>query len=253
MRVAVLSDIHANAEALQAVLADARAHAAEHYLCLGDIIGFNGDPEMCVSTVAASFDAVVRGNHEQALLQRGLFGVPLFTAMMDRTTAMLSAESLAFIRNTVPQLQWQGIELVHASPHEPEHWGRIHSVPSARTAFDSFSGSLCFFGHTHRAGIFKEHSPSGSIAMLPAVYRPDGSCELLLEPDCRYLVNPGSVGQPRDFDWRAAYAILDTDTQTLILRRVEYDVAAAAAKISRTGLPDSFAAALKKGTTPAGL
>ncbi|MBE6417584.1 MAG: metallophosphoesterase family protein [Akkermansiaceae bacterium] len=253
MRVAVLSDIHANAEALEAVLADARAHAAEHYLCLGDIIGFNGDPEACVSAVAASFDAVVRGNHEQALLQRGLFGVPLFTAMMDRTTAMLSAESLAFIRTTVPQLQWQGIELVHASPHRPEQWGRINSVPTARTAFAAFAGQLCFFGHTHRAGVFKEQTPGGTVSMLPAVYRPDGSCEFALEADCRYLVNPGSVGQPRDFDWRAAYAILDTATQTLILRRVEYDVAAAAAKISRTGLPASFAAALHKGTTPAGL
>ena len=88
MRVAILSDIHANIEALEAVLADARAYSAEHYLCLGDTIGFNGDPAACVSLAMQLFDAGVRGNHEQALLQRGLFGVPLFTTMMDRTTAI---------------------------------------------------------------------------------------------------------------------------------------------------------------------
>ena len=251
MRVAILSDIHANIEALEAVLADARAHATEHYLCLGDSIGFNGDPAACVSRGMQLFDACVRGNHEQALLQRGLFGVPLFTSMMDRTAAMLSAEHLAYIRTLPLRAQWQGITLVHAAPMQEDAWKRIGNIPSAREAFASFEGQLCFFGHTHRATVFKEEE-DGSISIIPAVYDEQHTCTVVLAPHCRYLINPGSVGQPRDFNPRAAYALLDTDTRTLTLRRVDYDIESAAAKICHTGLPDSFAVALRKGITPTG-
>ncbi|MBQ4635025.1 MAG: metallophosphoesterase family protein [Akkermansia sp.] len=250
MRIAVLSDIHANIEALEAVLADARAHSAEHYLCLGDTIGFNGDPAACADKAMQLFSASVRGNHEQALLQRGLFGVPLYTAMMDRTAAMLSAEHLAYIRALPLRAEWQGITLVHASPLQEATWQRVGNIPAARKAFEAFAGQLCFFGHTHRATIFKE--AEGSVSIIPAVYNSTNTCQLELEPGSRYLINPGSVGQPRDFNWKAAYALLDTDTASLTLRRVEYDVNAAAAKIHHTGLPDSFAAALRKGITPTG-
>lgn len=250
MRIAVLSDIHANIEALEAVLADARAHSAEHYLCLGDTIGFNGDPAACADKAMQLFSACVRGNHEQALLQRGLFGVPLYTTMMDRTAAMLSAEHLAYIRALPLRAEWQGITLVHASPLQEDTWQRVGNIPAARKAFEAFAGQLCFFGHTHRATIFKE--AEGSVSIIPSVYNSTNTCQLELEPGNRYLINPGSVGQPRDFNWKAAYALLDTDTATLTLRRVEYDVNAAAAKIHHTGLPDSFAAALRKGITPTG-
>ena len=251
MRVAILSDIHANIEALQAVLADARAHSAEHFLCLGNTIGFNGDPAACMDTATGLFAACVRGNHEQALLQRGLFGVPLYTTMMDRTAAMLSAEHLAYIRPLPLRAEWNGMTLVHASPAQPESWQRIANIPAARTAFAAFSGQLCFFGHTHRATIFTRRE-DGVISIIPAVYDADNACTVELADASRYLINPGSVGQPRDFDYRASYALLDTDERTLILRRVEYDVESAAAKISHTGLPDSFATALRNGTSPTG-
>lgn len=251
MRVAILSDIHANIEAFDAVLADARAHSAEHFLCLGDTIGFNGDPAACMNTAAGLFAATVRGNHEQALLQRGFFGVPQYTTMMDRTTAMLSAEHLATIRTLPARAQWQGITLVHASPVQEETWQRISTVPAARAAFEAFEGQLCFFGHTHRATIFKQ-SENGSVAIIPATYAENATCTVELEQNCRYLINPGSVGQPRDLDPRAAYAILDTEARSLTLHRVMYDVEAAAAKISNTGLPDSFATALRKGASPTG-
>ena len=250
MRVAILSDIHANIEALEAVLADARAYSAEHYLCLGDTIGFNGDPAACVSLAMQLFDTGVRGNHEQALLQRGLFGVPLFTTMMDRTTAMLSAEHLAYIRPLPLRAQWQGITLVHASPMQAEEWKRIGNIPSARDAFAAYDGQLCFFGHTHRATVFKEEADT--ITQIPAVYGADNSCTVKLEHHCRYLINPGSVGQPRDLDYRAAYGLYEIESGTLTLRRTDYDVDSAAEKISRTGLPASFAAALKQGQSPTG-
>lgn len=250
MRVAILSDIHANIEALEAVLADARACSAEHYLCLGDTIGFNGDPAACVSRAMQLFSSCVRGNHEQALLQRGLFGVPLYTAMMDRTAAMLSAEHLAYIRPLPLRAEWQGITLVHASTVQEASWKRIGTLPAAREAFAAFEGQLCFFGHTHRPTIFKEEN--GTITGIPVVYGADNTCTITLQQGSRYLINPGSVGQPRDYNWRAAYALLDTAENTLTLRRVEYDVDSAAAKICYTGLPDSFAAALRQGITPTG-
>lgn len=249
MKVAILSDIHANLEALQAVLADAAQQGTGEYAGLGDVIGFNGDPAACVELAMPLFNVAVRGNHEEALLQRGLFGVPLYTAMMDRTAAMLGADLVALLRPLPRKASRGGITYVHATP-AGEGWQRISTVPEAREAFTLFSGGVCFFGHTHRPAIFCHKEDK--VHIIPVVYDADGSFTLTLEAECRYLINPGSVGQPRDLDYRAAYGLYDTETRTLCLRRVEYDVEAAAAKISRTGLPDSFAAALKRGLTPTG-
>lgn len=250
MRAAVLSDVHANLEALDAALADAREHRATAFASLGDAIGFNGDPAACVERLLPLVDVAVRGNHEEALLNRGLFGVPLYTAMMDRTAAMLSAESAAPMRMLPLKTQWHGVTLAHASPAQPGEWRRIASIPDARAAFAAFEGNLCFFGHTHRATVFKECG--GQISLIPAVYQQDGSCVVPLEANCRYLINPGSVGQPRDLDWRAAYMLYDDEARTVTLRRVAYDVDSAASKISRTGLPARFGDALRRGTTPTG-
>ena len=250
MKVAILSDIHANIEALEAVLADAARLQVTHYIGLGDIIGFNGDPAACVERVMPLFSAAVRGNHEQALFRRGLFGVPLYTAMMDRTAAMLGAEFVDRLRPLPCKASWNGLTLVHATPIAGEEWQRISSVPEARAAFAAFSGTICLFGHTHRPTIFCRNEDK--VQIIPVVYDIQGSFALPLEPNKRYLINPGSVGQPRDLDYRAAYGIYDEETATLTLRRVDYDVEAAAAKISRTGLPESFAADLKRGHTPTG-
>lgn len=253
MRVAILSDVHANLEALQAVLEDAACHQATHYLSLGDVIGFNGDPAACVDRLIPLLSQAVRGNHEEALLHRGLFRVPLYTAMMDRTAAMLSAGQVKHLRLWPLLACWQGLTLVHASPSAPGAWPRVSVQADARAAFASFTGQVCLFGHTHRAGIFREWE--GQVLGTPAVYQQEGengSCLLPLEASCRYLINPGSVGQPRDSDWRAAYALYDDEAQTVELRRIAYDAAAAAAKISRTGLPARFGEALLKGVSPTG-
>ncbi len=250
MKVAILSDIHANLEALQAVLADAAQLQATHYIGLGDYIGFNGDPAACVELALPLFCAAVHGNHEQALLQRGLFGVPLYTAMMDRTAAMLGADLVANLRPLPRKMSWNGITLAHASPAGGDKWQRISTIAEARTAFSHFDGQLCFFGHTHRPTLFCEND--GKVSQLPIIYDPDGNFTLSLVAEIRYLINPGSVGQPRDMDYRAAYGIYDTETASLTLRRVSYNVEAAAAKISRTGLPESFCTALLRGQSPTG-
>lgn len=250
MRIAILSDIHANLEALQATLADARQRQATHFVSLGDTIGFNGDPAACVELLFPLLSQAVRGNHEEALFHRGLFRAPLYTAMMDRTAAMLGARHAALLRPLPLQASWQGITLAHASPYDPGSWARLATAADAQKAFSSFTGQLCFFGHTHRAAIFQEKG--GRASKLPASCGDDGSCCLALEETSRYLINPGSVGQPRDGDWRAAYALYDDTARTVEWRRVEYDVAAAAEKTGRTGLPARFGAALLQGASPTG-
>ncbi len=250
MRIAILSDVHANLEALQAVLDDARQRQATHFLSLGDTIGFNGDPASCVEQLFPLLSQAVRGNHEEALFHRGLFRVPLYTAMMDRTAAMLATRHLSMLRSLPLQACWKGIDLVHASPSDPGSWTRLASVADAQKAFSAYKGRLCFFGHTHRAALFQEKD--GQVSAIPVACQVDGDCCLPLEETSRYLINPGSVGQPRDRDWRAAYALYDDTAHTVEWRRVEYDVRAAAEKISRTGLPTRFGAALHQGASPTG-
>ncbi len=250
MKVAILSDIHANIEALEAVLADARCLGAEAYCALGDFIGFNGDPAACIETVRSLLAAAVRGNHEAALLQRGLFGVPLYTTMMDRTAAMLNARQIAWLRALPQQCTYHGMRLVHASLPAADAWQRIATATQAQECLQSCAESICLFGHTHRPAIYR--MDDGICTAQPIVYDADGSFRMPLESGSRYLINPGAVGQPRDLDWKAAYGLIDTDDSMLLLRRVEYDVHTAAAKIERTGLPESFAAALLRGASPTG-
>ncbi len=250
MLVAVLSDIHANLEALQAVLDDMDAHGAEGILGLGDYIGFNGNPAECLALVRPRLLAAVQGNHEAALVDRAVFGVPMYMEMMDRTQAMLSAEEVYWLRRLPNHTAWQDCMLGHATPEAPKRWGRIANVNEARKVFSSVRNRVSFYGHTHRASIFRLYR--GQVEKLEINYDARGDFTLHMPGDCRFLVNPGSVGQPRDLDWRAAYALYCPETSTLHLRRVAYDVAQAGNKIARTGLPASFAEALQQGTSPTG-
>lgn len=250
MLVAVLSDIHANLEALQAVLDDMDAHGAAGILGLGDYIGFNGNPAECLALVRPRLLAAVQGNHEAALVDRAVFGVPMYMEMMDRTQAMLSAEEVYWLRRLPNHTAWQDCMLGHATPEAPKRWGRIANVNEARKVFSSVRNRVSFYGHTHRASIFRLYR--GQVEKLEINYDARGDFTLHMPGDCRFLVNPGSVGQPRDLDWRAAYALYCPETSTLHLRRVAYDVAQAGNKIARTGLPASFAEALQQGTSPTG-
>lgn len=250
MIVAVLSDIHANLEALQAVVGDMRAHSAEGALGLGDYIGFNGNPSECLRLVRPLLLAAVRGNHEAALLNRRVFGVPIYMEMMDRTQDMLSAAQVDWIRSLPNHAEWRGCLLGHATPEAPKRWGRIANINEAAKVFAAVRAGISFFGHTHRAGIFR--MDGARVEKIDVVYGETGDFALHLSSRYRWLINPGSVGQPRDGDWRAAYALYCPETRLLHLRRVTYDVREAGHKIARTGLPESFADALMHGTSPTG-
>lgn len=250
MKLAILSDVHANLQALEAVLADAASQGAASYLSLGDHVGFNGDPAACLNLLMPLLSGAVQGNHEAALKQRGIFRLAQFVRMMNRTADMLSREQKKWLGDLPLTTVRAGLRLFHA-PKRGKHWMRITTHENAAAAFSLYPENRLFTGHTHRPAIFRKTADGVVEALDLAEYRSDdGEICLHLSSDCRYLINPGAVGQPRDGDPRAAYVLFDTETGTLQLRRIDYDVESAVAGLARTGLPPSFADALRNGTSP---
>jgi len=230
VRYAVLSDIHANLEALQAVLADA-APRTDATVCLGDLVGYGADPVACIEIVAEKAQAIVSGNHEHAVV--GLIDLEWFNVharAADTWSTSAASVSLGIaIRARRTRSGTSSATLVHASPDRPDEWEYLLTAQDGFDAFSAFTTRLCFVGHSHLAGTWSLGS-SGREHRVGAV-------DVELERGRRYLVNVGSVGQPRDRDPRAAYAIWDVEQGTVSIRRVVYDVARAREKILRGGLP----------------
>ena len=223
MRYAILSDIHANLEALHAVLADAHGRA-EGLLCLG----YGADPEACVDLVGERADVVVGGNHEWAVggrLDLGWFNRHA-RAAAEWTRDRMDGDHLGWLASRPLTAEVADATLVHASPDHPDEWDYLVAAEDGWDAFPAFTTRLCFVGHSHR----------------PAVWSLGSS-----GPDC-YIVNVGSVGQPRDRDPRAAYAVWDVEAGKVSIRRVPYDIAAARLKIERAGLPRFLSDRLAAGT-----
>ena len=238
MRVAVLSDIHANWHALEAVLEDARADA-EDYLCLGDVVGYGGDPGRCLSHVESNGWPTLVGNHDRACTDPQIlawFNEDAATAIR-WTIDELTDEQLSWLAALPEHGRTEGVLTVHASPRDPIY----EYILDAGTAMANLllvQDGLCFHGHTHVPGVF----------FFDAAGRVTHEYELgVLDLSGPMLVNPGSVGQPRDGDPDASYALWDTEAQTFEFRRVRYDVAAAQAAIREAGLPERFAARLEFG------
>jgi diadenosine tetraphosphatase ApaH/serine/threonine PP2A family protein phosphatase len=240
VRYAILSDIHGNLEALDAVLADA-APRAEAVLCLGDIVGYGADPLACIERVAARAEAVVAGNHEHAV--SGLLDLAWFNesarAAAVWTRRRLDDDHRAWLGGRPLVHVIDDATLVHASPARPEEWEYLVSAEDGYEAFAAFTTRLCFVGHSHRPGAW-------SLGSSGPAHEPNAT-ETVLEHGRRYVINVGSVGQPRDRDARAAYAVWDTDEHRVTIRRVPYDVAGARDKILAAGLPTFLAERLSIG------
>ncbi len=246
--LALLPDIHANRQALQAVLADAHSRGANQWAALGDIIGFGGAPAECTQLIRQLRAVTLRGNHEEALATPSLFAhFPAVQRMAQRTRDLLPRDLIAWLTTLPCTAETNGLPLTHATFHAPERWGRLQELTEAERSFSAQSAPLAFFGHTHRPAVFCRDT-EGNICRLPVSYDESGSFCLRTEAGKRYLINPGSVGQPRDGDPRAAYALWDGASVTL--RRVSYDAAAAAEETLRMGLPEAFAEALRQGKSP---
>jgi predicted phosphodiesterase len=243
----ILSDIHANLEALEAVLADAQGRY-DAILCLGDLVGYGADPNAVVDWARRNVRSVVRGNHDKA--GAGEEPLHIYNAAarvaLEWTQTQLTPESRGYLQ-AMPRGPLRltpddggnerGFDLAHGSPaDEDEYLISIGDVSSLRPQLET---RLTFFGHTHVQGGFMV--TRRAVAKIPA------KGVLQIEPDHFYLINPGSVGQPRDRDPRAAYVLFDADARTVEYRRVAYPVDRAAGKINGAGLPDMLAARLFEG------
>jgi diadenosine tetraphosphatase ApaH/serine/threonine PP2A family protein phosphatase len=230
---------------LTAVLADAATEGAVALLCLGDLVGYGADPAACVERIGERAVAVVAGNHEHGAL--GLMALDWFNPIAQAATLWtqkhLDADHGRYLEGLPIQTTVEEATLVHASPRHPEEWDYLISAQDGFDVFGDFQTRLCFIGHSHRPDVWSLGS-SGPDYAGPLASR---LTRLRLEDGRRYIINVGSVGQPRDRDPRAAYAIWDRDERTVTIRRVDYDQRRAAEKILAAGLPRPLADRLAHG------
>ncbi len=245
MRALVLSDIHGNLHAFRAVLA--AAGAFDGLWNLGDAVGYGANPNEVIELLRERATVNVRGNHDRvcAGLTSSQGFNPVAAEAAAWTQANLSAENLAWLRD-VPRGPIQVTDLAtcaHGSPLDEDHY--ILSMRDAWTPLQRMGTALTFFGHTHVQGAFLQSEADWE--EVRPVCEGEGSCALEIVDGLRLLVNPGSVGQPRDRDPRASFAIYDSDERTVRFRRVEYDVAGAQEAIRGAGLPERLANRLAGG------
>ncbi len=242
MKVAVISDIHANRQALEATLEAIADSDASELWCLGDLVGYGADPDACVELTREHAAVCLAGNHDLAVTG----GIPMdeFSrgAMVAAqwTRDVIAPENLAFLEGLEPLAREGTLGLYHASPRDPV-WEYVLSTLLADLCLDAQQHRICLIGHSHVALSFERHD--GELAVGEP--RPDGT--MLDLGDGEWLLNPGSVGQPRDGDPRAAWLALDLDSLEATFHRVPYDVAGAAAAIRAARLPDSLAERLEYG------
>jgi predicted phosphodiesterase len=249
MRALILSDIHANLDALEAVLAAAPQH--DTVWNLGDSVGYGASPNEVIEAIRALGVVFVRGNHDRACC--GLLPLDDFNPVASKaaqwTQATLTEEHLEWLRSLAHgPVSPNGpmVSVMHGSPVDEDEY--VLSMRDAWGPLQTSPARINFFGHTHVQGGFA--TDGETLLKLNPFYSTRNNpeeCEVQLTETGRYLINPGSVGQPRDQDWRAAAALYDEDRMTVSFLRIPYNVRAAQIKIIRAGLPDRLAARLREG------
>ncbi len=231
MHYAIISDIHSNLEALTVVLDEIKRRKPERIVSLGDVVGYGADPSACLKLICETCHEFVMGNHDEAISDIGLresFNRDAKRAV-EWAAEQLSSEEKKLI------LGWPRViidrshemTLTHGSPDQPEDYKYVFGASDARPSFESFQTRVCFIGHTHVPSLF---SDAGEVRYL----LPDG---YTLNPAKRYILNPGSVGQPRDRDPRTSFALFDSEKMEIEIVRLRYDNQTAAQKIREAALP----------------
>ncbi|MFQ3670347.1 MAG: metallophosphoesterase family protein [Verrucomicrobiia bacterium] len=238
MRIAIFSDIHSNLEALEAVLEDMDKQRVDGKICLGDIVGYSANPAECVDRVAGLAIPTLLGNHDQVCTMKDpLEGYnDLAKEGIAYSRRHLEAHHLKFLRRLPMTHEFDGVTYVHSSLHQPEAWVYVLSYHEAALNFSAQKTAVAFCGHTHQPVIFEQNRPMRAYLCVR---------KMKLQPGRNYLINVGSVGQPRDGDSRACYGIYDGESRRFEFRRVTYDIEAAQKKILDAGLSPILAARLK--------
>ncbi len=245
MRLLILADIHANWYALETVLADAEGQY-DQIICCGDLVGYNPHPDRVTAWVKDNAMSVIRGNHDKVVtgLERLDWFNEVAQAAARWTIGEMEASNLEFLR-ALPKgpMSLSGFEICHGSPNDEDEY--LTNAFEAEQSFEALDRDLIFFGHSHLQGGFLKRR--NKVVVIPAVKKKEHESTLELQVDTAYMVNPGSVGQPRDGDPRAAYAIYETEQRVVTLRRVAYPIDKTAEDIKAARLPDILAARLFHG------
>jgi predicted phosphodiesterase len=232
MKIAFISDIHGNLEALEAVMRDIDKRGAEKIHFLGDVVGYGSNPNECVKMISKYCDLRIMGNHD--FVAMGLESVDNFNqlaqASINWTMEKITSKTIETMADFEMSAEFLDYYLVHGSPSQPEEWHYILTASQAASQFDSFNQTICLVGHSHIPVIFARDR-NGEVIKLN---QPSLECA----PDFRYIVNVGSVGQPRDNDPRASYVIADSSHNKIENIRIEYDIKKTQEKMKKAKLPD---------------
>ena len=247
MRIAVLTDIHANREAFEACVAQARRHGAAHWVFLGDFVGYGADPQAVVDGVRALLaegGVAVMGNHDHAVVDptAGEHMNDDAKRVVDWTRARLDGEARAFLAGLPMTVEQDDRLYVHANAWEPPGWAYIAGTFDAARSLRATAARLTFCGHVHEPALYHQGADGRA-----AEFAPHPGMPVPLASPRRWLALPGSVGQPRDGLPAACWALYDTATRAMTWWRVPYDRAAAARKVREAGLPESLARRLERG------
>lgn len=244
--VGLISDIHANLEALEAVLDDAATVGVDALVCLGDVVGYGPDAAQCLEIVASTCEVMIRGNHEEALM--GGRVIKSFSAKARQSTEFtreqLGEDTMGLLELMQPFAEIGDLSLAHGS-FAGNRFEYLYSPESAERSFAALRTPIGVVGHTHIPAAFVMSGSNGTAGVRGNPLAPGG--EMALQAGTRVILNPGSVGQPRDRNPDASWGVLDSDRMTFQLRRVVYDVSAVQRKMAILGLPDFLGERLRIG------
>jgi diadenosine tetraphosphatase ApaH/serine/threonine PP2A family protein phosphatase len=236
MAIAIISDIHANLEALREVFNYIDGHNVEKVYCLGDIVGYGPNPNECIELIRDRCEAVIMGNHDYAAI--GLANIEYFNEYAKMSTYWtienISEDNLKYLRGLPFSHQTESLIFVHSSPSKPSSWYYVLSVQDARTEMQSFEEHICLIGHSHVPVVFSGQNFNRETTQK-------------LQSNRKYIINVGSVGQPRDGNPNTCFTVLDEEKNIVEFVRLDYDIDATYEKIVKAGLPLFLAERLLKG------
>ena len=244
-RFGLIADVHSNLQALEAVMRWLEEQGVEEIWCLGDVVGYGGDPSACITIVRERCAGTVRGNHDAAAIEpelRDAFN-PHARVAIETQAALLDSDERAWLEALPSVIELGDVALLHGSFVDPDGYGYVFGAGDARRELEALSARWSFYGHTHVPDAWRI-GPSGDMDRVPL---PPPPAELTLELPGRYLVNPGAVGQPRDGDPRASCAIFERSSGVFRRAALAYDIAAAQSAIRRAGMPEVEAIRLEFG------